>query len=343
VALGNDLRTAAVLVAAADTHESLPLGHPDRPILAGGLAAMTAEAWQDWIHVHPPDEANQPWVTLIAGPIFEGRQILGHKENDYGAILLPNHWTDRASGLLHWSISGSNLFRGNPKGQWEPGFDEWVRAATVSKWARGPALNAARIAAAYLQYRDFRTGQEKRGAQAGQRAKLLPRILFALGAPSLAALPAEWKAALETPDGLDVFAGADYWVSNAKGRSVTQVCYSLIPEPFPQHIPLEILHNRRELSIAQALVWFFVQEHGLSPAAAALVLGMTSRQEVHTHLVRAKEKLGEKAGKFRLHGRLPYEPAAQGSPRAEIIPLVDGTAKRPGTKPREKKLGHDAT
>ena len=107
-------------------------------------------------------------------------------------------------------------------------------------------------------------------------------------------------------------------IAENNNRNPIRMATMCVAKPLPTHIPIEVLVNRGDLSPAQALAFYLVdEEYGpkLTYATAANLLGMKNRQEIGTHLKRARDIFQKSGQKPELSGYVRYEYIAEEAPK----------------------------
>jgi hypothetical protein len=311
--------------------------HKDKRVFAAALASLTAESMGGSLHTYS-DEG----FTLI---VSEWTQSGTPK-----AVLLSDTISNWTAAVAFWCVSGQNELANEEA--WvsleNTDIDRFIMKSTYDWWQSSPQGSALRWAEAARIYED--SGLDdliindrdkwKRGMD-----DLKPKLLKVLGYDSFHQIDpsefAKFEKLLVKMQKFDGSAARDILAAEYE-RDIfhsylrtayppedrdylLRVAYNSIARPLPTHIPIEVLRNRDDLSPAQALAWYLVEEeHGpkLTYAAAANMLGMKNRQEIGTHLKRARETLSKTGLKPRLSGIVHWGYLYEEAPEAIEIDLT---------------------
>ena len=311
--------------------------HKDKRVFAAALASLTAESRGGSLHTY----SNEGFTLVVS----EWTQSGPPK-----AVLLLDTISNWAAAVAFWCVLGQNRFANEES--WSDlentDIDRFVMKSTYDWWQSSPQGSALRWAEAARIYEDSGlddlfindSDKWKRGVD-----DLKPKLLKVLGYDSFHRVdPAEF-ARFEKLLGLeqkysgsaarDILAAEierdilrSYLMVvylSKEGWDQNQAAYNCIARPLPTHIPIEVLRNRDDLSPAQALAWYLVEEEygpKLTYAAAASMLGMKNRQEIGTHLKRARETFSKTGPKPRLSGIVRWEYPYEEAPEAIEIDLT---------------------
>ena len=356
--LSQTLKTAGI--ALAMFREYRRHEHKDKRVFAAALASLTAESMGGSLHTYS-DEG----FTLI---VSEWTQSGTPK-----AVLLSDTISNWTAAVAFWCVSGQNELANEEA--WvsleNTDIDRFIMKSTYDWWQSSPQGSALRWAEAVRIYEDSGLddliindrNKWKRGMD-----DLKPKLLKVLGYDSFHQIdPSEFAKFEKLLVKMQKFEGsaardrlaADYerdifhsYLRTAylpEDRDyLLRVAYNCIAKPLPTHIPIEVLRNRDDLSPAQALAWYLVEEERgpkLTYAAAANMLGMKNRQEIGTHLKRARETLSKTGIKPRLSGIVRWEYLYEEAPEANEIDLTlhhyGGSAEEGRDDINTQKLGGD--
>lgn len=258
-------------------------------------AAVLLSAWSA-LRAHPQGARAADLATLglalssqaLAQPIFlqatkgTWAALAGELRPSQGfeAIVVDGTPGTPAEAYAIWAVSGRSVSGDRS------GIDfSTVVEALPHLWANGPRDGAARWAAASRLYDE--AGPSRRSSYADEKAArkaVLPAVIDVLAAAKTPAMRDEQLVSrLER-----VIAARDASPKSLLTKYGNRAC----PRT-PLFIPLSVLSERRGggLSLAQVLAHFLVEHPDgpkLTHQAAAAALGMEHRQEVSTHLSRAK-------------------------------------------------------
>lgn len=143
---------------------------------------------------------------------------------------------------------------------------------------------------------------------------LKPKLLDVLGYDSILEIDPKYP-----DDALTQFLQLVLIAEDDAYYNLTEIAYACIANSLPTHIPIEVLANRGELSPAQALAFYLVEEkYGpkLTYATAANMLGMKNRQEIGTHLKRARDILQKSGQRETLSGFIREKYINEEAPKA---------------------------
>jgi hypothetical protein len=323
------LSDAGIALAILREYNRLPSKHRFKPAYAAGLASLTAESMGNLLHTYTDDES--PPFTLIVSQWTQPDMPT--------AVLLPKSIPNWDAAVAYWSVTRENLFI-DKEYPWSESEDveRFIISSTYEQWLQTPPGSPVRWAEAARIYDESGLAGGPEGHWSDLESdkwkkevdELQPRLLQTLGLSRQDILP-------ELPEGIerripnirrdalrdvltnllrDVLAGAHI----DRDRLTHQIAYRCKAKPLPSHIPIEVLKNRGGLSPAQALSYYLVeQEYGpnLTYATAATLLGMNNRQEIGTHLKRARETLAKSGQKPILSG-IVHSEYLGGKPPAAI-------------------------
>ncbi|MBA7523329.1 hypothetical protein ES705_15453 [subsurface metagenome] len=352
------LRTAGIALAMFREYKRHE--HKDKRVFAAALASLTAESMGGSLHTYS-DEG----FTLV---VSEWTQ-----SNPPKAVLLSDTISNWTAAVAFWCVSGQNRFANEES--WShlenTDIDRFIMKSTYDWWQSSPQGSALRWAEATRIYEDSGldnliindSDKWKRGMD-----DLKPELLKVLGYDSFHQIdPSEFAkfekllVKMQKFDGSaerDILAAEyerDIFHSYLRTAYPPEdrdylllVAYNCIARPLPTHIPIEVLRNRDDLSPAQALAWYLVEEERgpkLTYAAAANMLGMKNRQEIGTHLKRVRETLSKTGLKPRLSGIVRWEYLYEEAPEAIEIDLTlhhyGGSAGEGRDDINTQKLGGD--
>ncbi|WP_406661393.1 hypothetical protein V7O66_02395 [Methanolobus sp. ZRKC3] len=294
------LINAATARSVLQKYKQLPITHPDKPAFAAALATITAENLGGALYTYS-DDGSTPFTLLVAK---------WTESNPPKAVLLNKSISDWTVAMSFWNIANQNLFRRNEGFEEMENIDCIIMKSTYELWTNTPKGSPVRWAeAARLYDESCLAGLEGLWFVDGDFEKwnnqlddLKPRLLNVLGYDSVLEITSKRSDKAFPTEFLKevLFAGGNEQI-------LTNMAYSCIAKPLPNHIPIEVLRNRGDLSPTQALTSYLVDdEYGpkLTYAAAANLLGMKNRQEIGTHLKRARNILqnsGQDAKLSRIH------------------------------------------
>ena len=303
--------------------------HKDRRVFAAALASLTAESMGGSLHIY-----SEEGFTLI---VSEWTQSGPPK-----AVLLSNTISNWAAAVAFWCVSGQNELANEE--DWlrleNRDINRFIMKSTYDQWQNLPQGSSLRWAEAARIYEDSglerlriegNVSREDRDKWERKMDDLKPKLLKVLGYDSFHQIDpsefAKFEKLLVKVQKFDGSAARDYlsaeyerdilrsylsWVYVHGGSEdyLLRLSYDCIARPLPTHIPIEVLRNRGELSPAQALAWYLVEEkYGprLTYATAANLLGMKNRQEIGTHLKRARETTSKTGQEPKLSGITLWE------------------------------------
>lgn len=245
--------------------------------------------------IEPPDAVQQPvllrcrtidrtYTGLVFNPNGEG----------YRAVLLPFDSGGVRGTWAAWQGSRINLFSRDDRPEETEGDLGVLREGVIRAMTSAPVGSSFHEALAVLRFAEARVEQAPDPAeQASRYAGFVQRLETDLGEG-------------RTEDLLQGFGGSEDERRRELRKRMTNVPVDIPAElaradgrfpgaPF-DYIPSAVLSGRREfgLSLGQALAWYLVEDPdgpGFTHKKAAEMLGMAQRQEISTHIRRAREKL----------------------------------------------------
>lgn len=323
-----DISEAGWALATLKEYQNLPLEHPDKFVFAAALASFTAKNMGGALHTYTDDDST-PFTLLVSE---------WTEHNPPSAVLIYRSIPDWAAAVSFWCIANHNMLRDKERSNMSEDLDCFIIQSTYGIWKRTPIGSPARWGLAAQIY--YNSGlDDKRGAWDDDAdyeswkngvANLMPKLLDVLGYDSVQQIDfgvTEKYSELLLIGHLNLVfpnASTDY-------NTLLHRAYYYIAKPLPTHIPIEVLRNRGDLSPAQALTWYLVeQEYGpkLTYATAANMLGMKNRQEIGTHLKRARDTIQKSGQESKLSGIVQYEYLSEEAPEAFEISIISQEAKR---------------
>lgn len=303
-------------------YQRLPLEHPDKLAFAAAMASFTAGSMGGTLHTYSDDTQ----FTLLVSEWTES--------SFPSAVLITNSVSDWAAAVAFWCISNQNLFRINESFDTLEDIDRMIMKSTYELWLQTPKGSPVRWAEAARIYDDSGLAyQEGSWNDDGDfenwnnsLTTLTPKLLDVLGYDSVLQIWPEYSYELFPTGPLQ-----EVLIAESYDDGLTHMAYTCIAKPLPKHIPIEVLRNRGELSPAQALAFYLVdEEYGpkLTYATAANMLGMKNRQEIGTHLKRARDILKKSGHTPKLSGLIHYEYPLQEAPKAFEISIVSSRDKK---------------
>ena len=313
-----DLVEAGTALAVLREYQRLPLEHPDKLAFAAAMASITAESMGGTLYAYG-DEENMQFTLLVSE----------WTESSFpSAVLITNSVSDWSAAVAFWCISNQNLFRKNEGFDTLEEIDRLIMKSTYGLWMQTPKGSPVRWAEAARIYE--KSGLSDREGSWNDDVEfenwnnsltaLAPKLLDILGYDSIPQICSE---CLDEAFPTDLLQGV--LIAESYNNDLTHIAYTCIAKPLPQHIPIEVLRNRGDLSPAQALAFYLVDEkYGpkLTYATAANMLGMKNRQEIGTHLKRARDILKKSGHTPMLSGLIRYEYPLQEAPKAFEISIV---------------------
>lgn len=258
---------------------TLTPGHRDEPDLVAATAALSAESAGGWLC------ESTPRATLLAGPLRHGHPAM--------VALFPRRIEDLPAALAYYHVSGANLLRQDPHDA------SWIveaRECLYRAWRRTDPASPTRWLAAAVAYESHEVHRAPdRNTERSRQKVAIEAALATLGAASLSSLfPGENEsgAARSFASKLETILAAP--AIDAKHARIEWG--DRIAPAAPSVLPLDVLSTRRtfDLSLAQALTYHLVDDEAgprLTHAQAAEALDMERRQEIGTHLARARERI----------------------------------------------------
>jgi len=299
---------AGLALAIFKAYKGIQSGHELKQVYSAALAALTAESFGGQLYTYSSEES--PEFTLL---VSKWKQ----SENSE-AVLLSRSIPNWDAAMVFWTSLNHNMFIKNEDFWTEnKDIDRFILASTYGQWQKTPPGSPVRWAeAAKIYYESGLASREgiwhddqELGKWEEEMVRLQPKLLKTLGYDSL-------EPIMNTPPDIDepfptghlqevLIAKSDYEKNN-----LAQIARNCIAKPLPASIPIEVLKNRDELSIAQALSWYLVEDKNgpkLTHATAATMLGMNARQAIGVHLKRARTTLSESGTKPELSGYIRSE------------------------------------
>lgn len=313
------IEKAGTALTVLNIYKKLSIKHPDKPAFAAALASITAESLGDSLHVHSDDNST-PFTLLVAKWTESGSPK---------AILLNKSISDWTTAVSFWNMTNQNLFRRNEGFEELEHINRIIMQSTYELWTSTPKGSPVRWAEAALIFDEsclagleglwFMDGDFEKWNN--QLNDLKPRLLSVLGFDSVREITSKLSdKAFPTEFLQEVF------LAGGKDPTFTNMVYSCIANPLPTHIPIEVLSKRGDLSPTQALAYYLVDdEYGpkLTYADAANMLGMKNRQEIGTHLKRARDSLqnsGQDESQGKLVRSISFHDEAPEAIEVKIIP-----------------------
>ncbi|WP_406661514.1 hypothetical protein V7O66_03075 [Methanolobus sp. ZRKC3] len=303
-------------------YKQLPITHPDKPAFAAALATITAESLGGILHTYSDDNST-PFTLLVSK---------WNESSSPKAVLVKKSISNWTTAVSFWNIANQNLFRRNEGFEELENIDRIIMKSTYELWTKTPRGSPVRWAEAARIYEEsclaalegLWFADDDFEKWNNQLNDLKPRLLNVLGYDSVLEITSKRSDKAFPTEFLRevLFAGGNE-------QSLTKMAYSCIAKPLPTHIPIEVLRNRGDLSPTQALASYLVDdEYGpkLTYAAAANLLGMKNRQEIGTHLKRARNILqnsGQDARTSRSVRSKNFNKQAPEAIEVSILPLKD--------------------
>ncbi len=317
--LGEKLKSARRALTLLKKYETLPVNSEDKLAFGAALASITAEGMGNTLHTYSEDLG----LTLL---------VSQWTQSDFPkAVLLPMPIENWDAAVAYWCVGNVNLYGRNVDSIYRDTeeIDRFIIESTVGLWGKSDPKSQLRWALA---------GQlrEKSDILSPidddydydifiQKMDLLkPKLLEILGYESVSQIfPGQMKEYIHE-NGILESVVRDLCFHIGDEDFLMQLAYKSMAKRLPTNIPIEVLKNRGELSLAQALSYYLVeQEYGpnLTYATAATLLGMNKRQEIGTHLKRARETLLKSGQKPMLSGFTRQEYLLGEAPEAIRIDL----------------------
>lgn len=316
------LSDAGLVLTVLREYQSLPIEHPDKPLFAAALASLTAESIGHALHICSDNE-NTPFTLLVSA---------WNKASSPSAVLLSKAISDWDTAVAFWCVTNQNIFTERTCFADFENVDRFVMKATYELWMSTPKGSPVRWAEAARIYEDSELAREE-GCWANHDASinwdnrlvnLTPKLLDILGYASIQEIDSNCLNQFPTDILQLVLIEAENHNSTINKKELVHYLHSCIAKPLPTQIPTIVLSNRGELSLAQALAFYLVDEkYGpkLTYATAASMLGMKNRQEIGTHLTRARSIM-QKSGRNSILTISDYEePFFEESPKTHKIQL----------------------
>jgi hypothetical protein len=281
----NHFLDAGISLAVLREYQQLPLDHPDKPVFAAALASLTAESMGGTLHTFNEDGCTQ--FTLLVSEWTES--------SSPSAVLIRQSIPCWSAAVSYWCMSKENLFR-NMENVALDNFGNFIMESTYKLWHCTPKGSPVRWAEAARLFDEsglakqegfWKDDAEHENWNNGL-VELKPKLLDVLGYESIEEIGIE---CLDEHFPTALLQEVLINESNSK-NNLKKLAFTCVAKPLPTHIPIEVLKNRGELSLAQALAFYLVdEEYGpkLTYATAATMLGMKNRQEIGTHLKRARD------------------------------------------------------
>jgi hypothetical protein len=318
------IEKAGTALTILNIYKRLSIKHPDKPAFAAALASITAENLGGALHVYG-DGNSTPFTLLVSKWTESGSSK---------AILLNKSISDWTSAVSFWNMANQNLFRRNEGFEELENINRIILKSTHELWTSTPKGSPVRWAEAALIFEEsclaaleglwFMDGDFEKWNN--QLNDLKPRLLNVLGFDSVRDITSKRsEKAFPTEFLQNIIFG------RGKCPSLSNMAYSCIANPLPTHIPIEILRNRGDLSPTQALASYLVDdEYGpkLTYADAANMLGMKNRQEIGTHLKRARDSLQNSGQDGSRSGLICSKKFHNEAPEAFEVSIIPSESKK---------------